>query len=119
VDPSSPQVMVDPEGIHTCLMNLVTNAIEAFPKDSSGGEVVVSSRDDEAAGLYLQVKDTGEGMSKEVKQQIFESLFSTKGARGTGLGLALTQKIVRDHGGTIKVESELKQGSCFTIILPK
>jgi two-component system NtrC family sensor kinase len=119
VDPSSPQVMVDPEGIHTCLMNLVTNAVEAFPKDSSGGQIVVSSRDDEAAGLYLQVKDTGEGMSKEVKQQIFESLFSTKGARGTGLGLALTQKIVRDHGGTIKVESELKKGSCFTIILPK
>jgi two-component system NtrC family sensor kinase len=119
VDPSSPQVMVDPDGIHTCLMNLVTNAIEAFPKDSKGGQIVVSSRDDEAAGVCLQVRDTGEGMSKEVKQQIFESLFSTKGARGTGLGLALTQKIVRDHGGTIKVESELKKGSSFTIILPK
>jgi two-component system NtrC family sensor kinase len=119
MDPSSPQLMVDPEGIHTCLMNLVTNAIEAFPKDSSGGQIVVSSRDDEEAGVRLQVRDTGEGMSKEVKQQIFESLFSTKGARGTGLGLALTQKIVRDHGGTIKVESELKKGSSFTIILPK
>ena len=95
------------------------NAIEAFPKAGTGGQVIVSSRDQAEAGLCLQVKDTGKGMSKEVKEQVFENLFTTKGARGTGLGLVITQKIIDEHGGTIQVESEPNKGSCFTIVLPK
>jgi signal transduction histidine kinase len=58
-------------------------------------------------------------MTRQLKEQIFENLFSTKGARGTGLGLALTQKIVHEHGGYIQVDSELNKGSSFTIVLPK
>jgi signal transduction histidine kinase len=58
-------------------------------------------------------------MTKELQRQVFEHLYSTKGARGTGLGLAITQKIVREHGGTIQLESEPNRGSCFTIFLPK
>ena len=119
LDPSLPQVTVDPDGIHTCLLNLVTNAIEAFPEDTSGGQVTVSSRDEGEAGVHLQVRDSGEGMSEELLERVLESLFTTKGARGTGLGLAITQKIVHEHGGTIQVESEPKKGSCFTIILPE
>jgi PAS domain S-box-containing protein len=119
LDPSLPQVTVDPDGIHTCLLNLVTNAIEAFPEDSSGGQVTVSSRDQGEAGVHLQVRDTGEGMSEELRERVLENLFTTKGARGTGLGLAITQKIVHEHGGVIQVESEPKKGSCFTIILPE
>ena len=67
----------------------------------------------------MRVRDTGQGMSEEIKTQVFENLFTTKGARGTGLGLAITQKIVREHGGTIQAESEINKGSSFTIILPK
>jgi signal transduction histidine kinase len=119
LDPSLPQVTVDPDGIHTCLLNLVTNAIEAFPEDTSGGQVTVSSRDEGEAGVHLQVRDSGEGMSEELLERVLENLFTTKGARGTGLGLAITQKIVHEHGGTIQVESEPKKGSCFTIILPE
>ena len=119
LDPGLPPITVDSEGIATCLTNLLTNAIEAFAEDSVGGRITVSSREDPAAGVCLQVKDTGKGMSKELRKQIFESLVSTKGARGTGLGLAITQKIVREHGGAIEVESELNKGSCFTIILPR
>jgi signal transduction histidine kinase len=119
LEPSLPQVTVDPEGIHLCILNLVTNATEAIPKTSSGGQVTVSSRDEGEAGVHLQVKDTGRGMSKELQERIFKNLFSTKGARGTGLGLAITQKIVHEHGGTIQVESEPNKGSSFTIILPK
>ncbi|MBW2722177.1 MAG: GHKL domain-containing protein [Deltaproteobacteria bacterium] len=119
LDPSLPQVTVDPDGIHTCLLNLVTNAVEAFPEDSSGGQVTVSSRDEGEAGVHLQVRDTGEGMSEELLERVLENLFTTKGARGTGLGLAITQKIVHEHGGTIQVESEPKKGSSFTIILPE
>ena len=119
LDPSVPLVKVDAEGIHSCLMNLVTNAIEAFPETSSGGQITVFSRDEAETGVSLQVKDTGRGMSKELQEQVFEHLYSTKGARGTGLGLAITQKIVREHGGTIQLESEPNKGSCFTILLPK
>ena len=119
LDPSLPQVTVDPDGIHTCLLNLVTNAIEAFPEDISGGQVTVSSRDEGEAGVHLQVRDSGEGMSEELLERVLENLFTTKGARGTGLGLAITQKIVHEHGGTIQVESEPKKGTCFTIILPE
>jgi PAS domain S-box-containing protein len=119
LDPSLPSVTVEPEGIHSCLLNLVTNAIEAVPETSGGGQVTVSSRDEAEKGVSLQVKDTGRGMTKELQEQIFKYLYSTKGARGTGLGLAITQKIVREHGGEIQVESEPNRGSCFTIMLPK
>ena len=119
LDPSLPQVTVDPDGIHTCLLNLVTNALEAFPPDSSGGQVTVSSSDQGEAGVHVQVRDTGEGMNEELRERVLENLFTTKGARGTGLGLAITQKIVHEHGGTIQVESEPGKGSCFTIILPE
>jgi PAS domain S-box-containing protein len=119
LEPSLPRVTMDPEGIYTCILNLVTNAIEAFPETGSGGQIIVSSHDEAEAGVRLQVKDTGEGMSSELQERVFENLFSTKGARGTGLGLAITQKIVHEHAGTIQVESEPKKGSCFTIILPE
>jgi PAS domain S-box-containing protein len=119
LDPSLPLVDIDAEGIHSCLLNLVTNAIEAFPETISGGQITVSSRDEAEMGVSLQVKDTGRGMTKELQEQVFEHLYSTKGARGTGLGLAITQKIVREHSGTIQLVSEPNKGSCFTILLPK
>ncbi len=118
LDPSMPPVTVDPDGISSCLSNLVTNAIEAFPESGSGGQITVSSRDEGEAGVQLKVRDTGRGMTKEFQEQIFKYLYSTKGARGTGLGLAITQKIVHEHDGSIQVESEPNKGSCFTITLP-
>jgi signal transduction histidine kinase len=118
LDPSIPPMAVDPEGIHTCLLNLVTNAIEAFPETGGGGEIIVASRRQGDAGISLQVVDTGRGMTKELQEQLFRQFYSTKGSRGTGLGLAITQKLVHEHGGTIQVESEPGKGSCFTIILP-
>jgi len=119
LDSTLPSVSVDVEDIHSCLMNLVTNAIEAFPESSKGGLITVSSRDAGEAGVSLHVKDTGKGMARELQEQVFKYLYSTKGARGTGLGLAITQKIIHEHGGTIEVESAPNEGSCFTIILPK
>jgi PAS domain S-box-containing protein len=119
LDSTLASVSVDVEDIHSCLMNLVTNAIEAFPESSKGGLITVSSRDAGEAGVSLHVKDTGKGMTRELQEQIFKYLYSTKGARGTGLGLAITQKIIHEHGGTIEVESAPNEGSCFTIVLPK
>jgi PAS domain S-box-containing protein len=119
LDSSLPPVSVDVEDIHSCLMNLVTNAVEAFPESSKGGVITVSSRDAGEAGVHLHVKDTGKGMTRELQEQIFKYLYSTKGARGTGLGLAITQKIIHEHGGAIEVDSTPNEGSCFTIVLPK
>ena len=119
LDSTLPSVSVDVEDIHSCLMNLVTNAIEAFPESSKGGRITVSSRDAGEAGVSLHVKDTGRGMTRELQEQIFKYLYSTKGARGTGLGLAITQKIIHEHGGTIEVDSTPNEGTCFTIVLPK
>ncbi len=119
LDSTLASVSVDVEDIHSCLVNLVTNAIEAFPESGKGGLITVSSRDAGEAGVSLHVRDTGKGMPKELQEQVFKYLYSTKGARGTGLGLAITQKIIHEHGGTIEVESAPNEGSCFTIILPK
>ena len=118
LDPSLPPVALECEGIHSCLLNLVTNAIEAFPETTTGGQITVSSRD-EVDSVLFKVEDTGKGMTKELQEQIFKYLYSTKGARGTGLGLAITQKIIHEHGGTIEVESEPGKGSSFTVVLPK
>ena len=119
LDSSLPEVIADTEGIHTCLVNLVTNAIEAFPESRGVGQIVVSTGTEEEAGVRLEVKDTGRGMSDELQKQIFKQIVSTKGARGTGLGLATVHKIVCEHGGSIQLESEPTKGSCFTIVLPK
>ena len=83
------------------------------------GQIVVSTGTGAEAGVSLQVKDAGRGMSKELQKQIFEQLVSTKGARGTGLGLAIVHKIISEHAGSIQLESEPNKGSCFTIVLPK
>jgi signal transduction histidine kinase len=78
--------------------------------------VTTRRKSDEA--LILQVSDNGCGMDETVKKQIFTSLFSTKGSKGTGLGLLVTQKTVHEHGGTIEVDSEPGKGSTFVIRLP-
>ncbi|MEJ2428379.1 MAG: response regulator [Deltaproteobacteria bacterium] len=118
LDSSLPEVTADTAGIHTCLLNLVTNAIEAFPESGGAGQIVVSTGREAEAGVSFEVKDTGRGMSKELQKQIFKQLVSTKGAQGTGLGLATVHKIVCEHGGRIQLESEPNKGSCFTIVLP-
>jgi signal transduction histidine kinase len=120
LDESLPQTLLDPEGIHCCLLNLVSNAFDACmdvehvcgPKD-----VVIRTRRLEEGGVEYGVIDCGCGMDEDVKDKIFRSFFSTKGTRGTGLGLMITQKIVREHRGDIKVESEKGRGTRFVIKL--
>lgn len=110
-----PWIQADPQGVHRCLLNLLANAIDAIEAD--GGEVRLTTRT-AAESILISVEDNGVGIPSEARQQIFEVFYSTKGNRGTGLGLAVTKKIVEEHGGRIAVDSAPVQGSRFTILLP-
>jgi signal transduction histidine kinase len=111
----------DPEGIHRCLLNLVTNAIDACIDSSCPGrqaEVVVRSLAVDGWAVEYQVVDNGCGMDEETRGKIFQRFFSTKGTRGTGLGLMITKKVVEEHGGVIEMQSACGQGTTFCIRLP-
>jgi signal transduction histidine kinase/CheY-like chemotaxis protein len=100
--------------IREILINMVINAVDAMPE---GGTLTLRTH---SAGknVEIEVADTGTGMTDEVREQCFKLFFSTKGERGTGLGLGVAQGIVRRHGGVITVESELGEGTTFKIRLP-
>jgi signal transduction histidine kinase len=119
-DPSLQEVLLDPKDIHRCLLNLVSNAVDACLFDTSKEKKwVVQVRTTVDNGtVRFDVSDNGCGMGEEVRKKLFTSFFTTKEGRGTGLGLLITQKIVQEHGGTITVKSEPEKGSVFTIRLP-
>ncbi len=120
-DPTIGEVSIDPKGIYRCLLNIVSNAIDACTSDENQDKehrVQVTTRRETDGALTFQVSDNGCGMNEAVRRQIFGSLFSTKGSKGTGLGLLVTQKIVQEHGGSISVDSQPGKGSTFTIRLP-
>jgi signal transduction histidine kinase len=121
-DESLPKVWLDPEGIHRCLLNLVTNAIDACIKvdcTQRHGKVVLRILKTESWAVEFQVVDNGCGMDVETKEKIFQRFFSTKGSRGTGLGLMITKKIIDEHQGAIEFESETGKGTRFIIRLPE
>ena len=121
-DPDIGNALLNPKGIHRCLLNLVSNALDACFFDKEPGKshhVAVSTKADGDDGVIFQVSDNGCGMDETVKTQLFTSFFSTKGDKGTGLGLLVTQKIIREHGGFLGVESEPGQGTTFTIRIPR
>jgi signal transduction histidine kinase len=112
--------VMDNQGIHTCLTNLVSNALDACEiSDKPGRHVTVTLRDSDGL-LIFKVADDGTGMDYEVKKNVFTSFFSTKGSdRGTGLGLLTTRKIVQQHGGTVSFESTEGVGSVFRLEFPR
>jgi len=116
-DPDLPQADLDPIGIQRCLSNLVTNALDAITGDN--GVVLVATKWlPEPKLIEIRVADNGSGISEEAQAQIFDLFFSTKGSKGTGLGLAVTRKIIEEHGGSIGLESASGEGTEFLITLP-
>ena len=95
-------------------MNLIFNAIEALP---NGGSISLQAWRG-ADFVEVEVRDTGRGMSAEVQTRLFEPFFTTRGARGFGLGLAQIWETVEDHGGSIDVESAVGQGTRFRLTFP-
>ena len=120
-DPSISQVAIDSRSIHTTLMNLVSNAIDACVFDDTPGkslQVKLKTAFEDGNIVRFDVIDNGMGMNKEVKNKIFTSFFSTKGHKGTGLGLLVARKLIEDHSGTIDVLSELGTGTTFIVRVP-
>lgn len=114
-----PSFPMDSDGIHSCLVNLVSNALDACALSDQPGRSVEVSTSQTADCLILQVSDDGCGMDYEVKKRIFTTFFTTKAAgQGTGLGLLTTKKIVQEHGGSISFESEPGEGSLFRLEFP-
>ena len=116
------RVRMDPDGIYQCLLNLVTNAIDAcMDTDPTAApqQIILAVSAPPAGGVCYRVSDTCCGMDAETQAHLFQRFFSTKGDRGTGIGLMLTRSIVHRHQGTIDVTSSPGAGSCFSIFLPR
>jgi len=114
---SLPPVPMDADGMHQAVLNLLVNAIDAV--ESGRGVVTLSADFDPLSQqTIIEVQDNGVGISEKDMARIFQPFYSSKGQRGTGLGLAVTKKIVEEHEGTIEVQSKLRQGTTFRIKLP-
>ena len=109
-----PAIRGSESDLREVFINLLFNAVDAMPH---GGTVAVATRT-EAGSIVIEVRDTGRGMTEEIRQRCFEPFFTTKGERGTGLGLAIVYGIVQRHGGTISMESEEGKGTVVVIRLP-
>jgi signal transduction histidine kinase len=111
-----PRVLSDKSQLQQVLLNILNNALAAVP---DGGAITITVGQENADQVSIQVSDNGKGIPKEDLNNIFEPFFSTKGERGTGLGLSITYGIVQKLGGRIEVDSEVDQGTTFTVCLPK
>jgi signal transduction histidine kinase len=114
IEPGLPEVVADESQLRQALLNLVRNAKEAMP---GGGRILLAVGKAAEGQVRLVLADSGQGIAPENLGNIFEPFFSTK-AKGTGLGLALVQQIIGEHGGRIEVDCPPGGGTRFTILLP-
>jgi signal transduction histidine kinase len=121
LDDNVKEAVIDPEGLHTVLTNLVTNAMDACKIDLWKDEhlVEIRTRRGEGNSTIIEVADNGIGIDKDLKEHVFEDFFTSKGDKGTGLGLMVTQKILREHGGTITFRSRPGKGTTFVAFFPR
>ena len=112
------EVALDPRGIHTALANLVANAFDACEAVEAGRRRVSVRLETGENAIRYRVTDTGCGMSPEVRERVLSDLFTTKGARGSGLGLLMTRKIAEDHGGAVEIDSVENRGTTVTLRVP-
>jgi signal transduction histidine kinase len=118
LDPVLAKCPADREALHRAVLNIVGNALDAVEEAAKPRVIVSTGLQTDGAFFRIQVRDNGVGIAAEKLADIFKPFVSTKGARGTGLGLAVSRKILREHGGDILVASKVGQGSLFTLRLP-
>jgi PAS domain S-box-containing protein len=116
LDASLPRLLGDPTALEQVVLNLLFNARDAMP---TGGRVEIETSTDQTRPgiIRLVVSDTGHGMSPEILAKLSEPFFTTKPS-GSGLGLSVSYTIIREHGGTVQVQSEPGRGTTFTILFP-
>ena len=115
------EVSMDPNTLHEVLLNLMSNAVDACLFDENmdkNWQVRLVTTKEKGGRIRFDVSDNGAGMDEEVMQKLFTSFFSTKGHRGTGLGLMVTRKLIEEHEGKIKVDSQPGKGTTFSFYLP-
>ena len=112
--PDLPTRHIDPDGLQKALLNLLSNSVDAF--DGRPGNILISTRL-EGQNVAVRVKDDGKGIPRAKMAKIFQPFFTTKGSRGTGLGLSMTRRYIEDMGGIITVESTEGEGTTFVIQL--
>jgi len=121
LDDNLPHILMDGEGMHRALLNLVTNAMHACmdlrcaPAEK---RILLRSCRSEGGFVEYHIEDNGCGMDTQTREMIFQNFFSTKGFDGTGLGLMITKKIIEDHDGSIQMRSDTGVGTHFTVRLP-
>ncbi|RIK66529.1 MAG: two-component sensor histidine kinase [Planctomycetota bacterium] len=112
--PGPVMAMVDVNGIKQTLLNLLINGQQAMP---DGGALTLRVCAEPGGTARIDVIDTGPGIPPDQREQVFQAYYSTKKG-GTGLGLATARRIVREHGGEIRLTSSPGKGACFSILLP-
>ena len=115
------EVLMDPNSLHEALLNLMSNAVDAclFDEDTSKNfRVDLKTALEKDNVIRFEIIDNGVGMDEEVIKKLFTSFFSTKGHRGTGLGLMVTRKLIEEHNGTINVDSKPGKGTTITVRMP-
>jgi signal transduction histidine kinase len=119
-EPPDLEVWAEPAALHRAFLNLLVNAIDALQSDT-GREKAIRVAAERVDGRRVSVwfRDTGCGIPSAERERIFDVFYSTKGARGTGLGLAVVRKVILEHGGTISVDSAVDAGTEFTILFPE
>ena len=117
LDPALPDAWIDAPAVHQAMTNLVLNAVEAAPERT--GMVEIASRHEAATDqIVVTVRDNGAGIPDAIRSRLFEPFVSSKGQRGTGLGLAVARKIAERHGGRLEVVSTSAKGTEFAMRLP-
>ncbi|HEX4744450.1 MAG TPA: ATP-binding protein [Candidatus Limnocylindria bacterium] len=123
LDRELPQIIASADQLKQVILNLILNGAESM---AEGGTITVSTAVYRDAGarflrsdaIQIQIRDTGSGIAEEHMPHIFEPFFSTKGEKGTGLGLWVSNGIIQSHGGSLQVRSRVGQGTTFSITLP-
>jgi signal transduction histidine kinase len=126
--PAMGTIEIDPQWLQAALINLVENAIDAsssVPASKGADDPLPDSAkvqiwfEPDATGVLIGVRDFGTGIDRETRERMFTLFFSSKGSKGTGLGLFITHHVITQHGGSIHVDSAPGKGTCFEVRLPR
>ncbi len=113
-----PSAMFDAEGIHRAILNIVINALDAVAEQEHAVVEIRTGSSDDDSDVWVEVADNGPGIPEEHVDSIFNLFESTKGGRGTGIGLAVSQKIIHEHGGEVLIDNQPNVGCRFRLLWP-